>query len=257
MPPAPLVAADVDLRGYSFMPLYRQRLLTSRFNNLASDSEFRAGLLLWVAAWDQLPSGSLPTDDRELAILAGLGRDLRQWRKVKKWALHNWHLCDDGRLYHPVVAETVNDAWERTEANRHRTQAARAAKRQRSHIPVTEPVIGSPPLDPPLTKQNKTTRAREGNGVDHEGDLINDSGSLGSLRSPGRSAPLEGVKGRRKAQLVQKLMRYTNATLQGDEQHAAFRGLMGLDEQHSAQWWLDTLDQAMRKAKWDDANEAR
>jgi hypothetical protein len=125
---APLVDPDVDLRGFDFVPLYWRRLFGSRFNNLASDAEFRAGHTLWFISWEQIPAGSLPNDDRELCTLAGLGRDMRQWRKVKKWALHNWKLCDHGRLYHPVVADLVNEAWQRTEANRHRTKAASKAR---------------------------------------------------------------------------------------------------------------------------------
>ena len=62
----PLVPPDVDLRDFPFVPLYRKRLIASRFHHLASDSEWRAGVMLWLASWDQHPAGSLPNDDHEL-----------------------------------------------------------------------------------------------------------------------------------------------------------------------------------------------
>ncbi len=61
--PAPLVPADVDLRGLEYMPLLGARLMASDFHARASDSEWRAALTLWWAAWQQVPAGSLPDDD--------------------------------------------------------------------------------------------------------------------------------------------------------------------------------------------------
>jgi hypothetical protein len=44
---------------------------------------FRAGVLLWCAAWHQVPAASLPDNDTELANLAGYGRVVKEWRKVR------------------------------------------------------------------------------------------------------------------------------------------------------------------------------
>lgn len=125
---APLVPPEVDLRGFDWFPLFRRRLFASRFHRLASAAEWRAGVILWIKSWDETPAGSLPNDDRELASLAEVPRDLREWKKIRKWAMHGWELADDGRLYHQTVAEMTLEAWGRMEANRQRTEAARKSR---------------------------------------------------------------------------------------------------------------------------------
>jgi hypothetical protein len=89
----------------------RARLFNSQFNAEADDSSWRAGMTLWLKSVDQSPAGSLPPDDSALARLCDFGRDLKAWRRVKRWALHNWVQCADGRLYHPVVCEFVLEGW--------------------------------------------------------------------------------------------------------------------------------------------------
>jgi hypothetical protein len=110
---APPVPPDVDLRDFAFTPIFRARLFGSSFHARADDSAWRAGVTLWLKSWDQVPAGSLPDDDIDLCRLAELGRDLRAWRKLKSGALHGWFKCNDGRLYHWVVAEGVLEAWQR------------------------------------------------------------------------------------------------------------------------------------------------
>lgn len=135
---APLVPIDVDLSGFDYFPLYVARLFGSGFHARASDSEWRAGVTLWLKSWEQHPPGSLPNDDIDLCHLAELGRNQKIWRKLKPMALHGWELADDGRLYHAVVAEVVNDAWDRKCSSRLRTSAAREARlSQRKKSPVT------------------------------------------------------------------------------------------------------------------------
>ncbi len=107
----PLVPADVDLRGMPFMPLDVNRLRDSELAIKESAEAFRAAVMLWCASWGQVPAASLPNDDVSLAAYAGLGRDMKSWRKVRPGALRGFVLCDDGRLYHPVVAEKALEAW--------------------------------------------------------------------------------------------------------------------------------------------------
>lgn len=126
--PEPLVPAEVDLRDFPFTPMFRARLFGSQFHANANDAEWRAGVTLWLKSWDQVPAGSLPTDDVALCRLAELGRDLKTWKRIKGLALHGWIECSDGRLHHKVVAEGVNDAWARKLAQRDRTEKARAAR---------------------------------------------------------------------------------------------------------------------------------
>jgi Protein of unknown function (DUF1376) len=107
---APPVDPDIDLTALPYFPLLRRRLFRSEFNLKATDSEWRAGMTLWVRSFDQMPAGSLPNDETQLQRLAGLARQPRKWRRVKAMALHGWKICDDGRLYHATIAEVVNYA---------------------------------------------------------------------------------------------------------------------------------------------------
>ncbi len=133
-PPAPLIASDIDLRDFPYMPLDVVRLRDSEITAIVSGEAFRAAVILWCVAWHQLPAASLPSDDRALARMAGFGRDLDGWNAIKAEALHGFVLCSDGRYYHPVIAEKARDAWEAKKAQRARTAAATAA-RAAKHAP--------------------------------------------------------------------------------------------------------------------------
>lgn len=126
---APLVSPEVDLRDFAFMPLDVVRLRDSDLAAIATGDGFRAAVLLWCAAWHQVPAASLPNDDRALAHLAGYGRDLNGWKKVRADAMRGFVECDDGRFYHPTIAEKANESWEKKMKFRERTAAAREAKR--------------------------------------------------------------------------------------------------------------------------------
>ncbi len=164
--PAPLVPAEVDLRDFPFTPLFRSRLFASPFHSRSSDAEWRAGMTLWLKSWDQTPAGSLPDDDVELCRLADLGRDLRGWRKIRAGALLDWIKCCDGRLYHPVVAESILNAWAGKEAQRQRTAKAREIRRQqRRQWQETEAPAPTTPTG--SVTETVTASKREGEG---EGD---------------------------------------------------------------------------------------
>jgi hypothetical protein len=107
----PLVAAHVDLRSFQYMPLDVARLRDSDLAAVTTGDEFRAAVMLWCAAWHQVPAASLPDDDMVLSRLAGYGRVVNEWLKIRDGAMRGWIRCDDGRFYHPVVAEKANEAW--------------------------------------------------------------------------------------------------------------------------------------------------
>lgn len=113
--PEPMTPPDCDLRDFAFMPLDVARLRDSDLAAEASGDEFRAAVLLWCAAWHQVPAGSLPNDEKVIAHLAGYGRAPREWKKVKAGALRGFVECSDGRLYHPHVASKALEAWESRE----------------------------------------------------------------------------------------------------------------------------------------------
>lgn len=129
----PFTPPDCDLRDFSFMPLDVVRLRDSDLAALESAEAFRAAVLLWCASWHQLPAASLPDDDRVLANLAGFGRVVKEWQKVRQGALRGWVQCDDGRLYHSVIAEKANEAWQRKLEQAWRTECARLKKHNQRH----------------------------------------------------------------------------------------------------------------------------
>ena len=124
----PLTPTDCDLRGLEYMPLLGTHLFGSEFNARANDSEWRAALTLWWAAWTQQPAASLPDDDAALCRLADLGRDMKTWRKVKAMALYGFVKCSDGRLYHKTLAKQALLAWDKRVKERQRKAEWRAKK---------------------------------------------------------------------------------------------------------------------------------
>ena len=134
--PPPPVPPDADLKDFPFTPICRARLFGSAFHARATDPEWRAGVTLWLKSQDQVPAGSLPDDDVDLCRLAELGRDMKAWRKVRDGALRGWFKCSDGRLYHHVVAEVVNEQWKsRQEAREAREKWRETKRRQRGAVP--------------------------------------------------------------------------------------------------------------------------
>jgi hypothetical protein len=49
--PEPLVPANVDLRDFPYMPVEVERLFGSEFHARTSDSEWRAGVTLWLKSF--------------------------------------------------------------------------------------------------------------------------------------------------------------------------------------------------------------
>lgn len=107
--PDPMVPPEVNLRGLPWMRLDTARLLDSDLFALSTGDQFKAAVALWCKSWTQQPAASLPNDDRVLAHLSGAGS---RWKNVKAIAMRGWVLCEDGRWYHPVVAEQALRAWE-------------------------------------------------------------------------------------------------------------------------------------------------
>ena len=130
MKPAPLVPGEVDLRGLPWMRLDTGRLLDSDLFALSNGAEFKAAVALWCKSWTQQPAASLPMDDRILAHLSGAGAG---WKKLKAMALRGWIECEDGRLYHPVVAEQALLAWDERLSYRAEKEAA-AERKQKERL---------------------------------------------------------------------------------------------------------------------------
>lgn len=134
--PSPPVPATVDLTDFDWMPLDVRRLRDSETASKTKAEEFRAAVMLWCAAWHQVPASSLPDDDAELAKFAGYGQmsfSVREFRKVKAGAMRGFVKCSDGRLYHTVIAAKACDSWMKKLEQRHRSECARVAKWNQRH----------------------------------------------------------------------------------------------------------------------------
>jgi hypothetical protein len=133
--PAPFTPADCDLRGFEWMPLFGARLFASTFEAHASDLAFRVAIRLYWECWQQVPAASLPNDDVQLCRLAGLGRDIKTWRKLRAdGVLHGFILCTDDRLYHGMLAEEATKAWEgRRKKDQERDHWRDKKRRQRAN----------------------------------------------------------------------------------------------------------------------------
>lgn len=125
------------LPNFDWMPLYGERLLSSRFVASAIHARRRedigTALLLWAASMKQNPAGTLPDDDVELAHLAGFGADVDGWRDARAGlALYGWqpvHVQDmppktAPRLAHQVLAEIAVDQFRRKRGRERGREAA-------------------------------------------------------------------------------------------------------------------------------------
>jgi hypothetical protein len=131
--PNPLVPADCDLQDFQFMPLDVMRLRDSDLAANESPEACWAAVLLWSAAWHQVPAGSIPDDDKWMAKHTGYGRIVKEWMRVRTGALRGWVKCSDGRLYHPVVAEKALEAWQAKLEQRWRSECGRIKKHNQRH----------------------------------------------------------------------------------------------------------------------------
>lgn len=146
--PAPPLPATVDLTDFDWMPLDVRRLRDSETASKTKPLEFRAAVLLWCAAWHQVPAASLPDDDAELAKLAGYGQlpfSAREFRKVKAGALRGFAKHSDGRLYHGVIADKAITAWISKLTQRHVSECARVAKWNQRHKSDPDQQLPRPP----------------------------------------------------------------------------------------------------------------
>jgi len=182
--PAPLTPPDCNLQDFAFMPLDVARLRDSDMAAYESPEACWAGVLLWSAAWHQVPAASLPDDDRFLAKAAGYGRVVKEWMNLREGALHGWVKCADGRLYHPVVAEKALESWRAKLHHAWKKECDRVRKSNKQRESE-----GRPPLPlPPEPGTNPVEIPRESAGIPAES--ITDSVGNGET---GDGIPLENA----------------------------------------------------------------
>jgi uncharacterized protein YdaU (DUF1376 family) len=162
--PEPLVPPDLDLRDFPSMLLDVVRLRDSDLAIHADRGAFRAAVLLWCAAWHQLPAGSLPNDDDALMAYAAI-RSRAEWRRIRDESLRGFVQCSDGRLYHKVVCEKALEALSTRAKHSQRTEKARAALEKKrgkttKQTSVTERPTETVTVD--CTEDLSTSKGREG-----------------------------------------------------------------------------------------------
>lgn len=188
------------------MPLDVARLRDSELASNETPEACWGAVLLWCASWHQVPAASMPDDDKWIAKQAGYaqrGKIDKAWADVRAGALRGWVKCDDGRLYHPVVAEKAREAWQAKLEQRWRTECGRIKKHNDRHAGANVPKpsfeewlalgcpVGQPlfvPMDtpPPSVGQGGETHSkRQGEGQGQgQGDFYSDPNGSGAAAAP-------------------------------------------------------------------------
>jgi hypothetical protein len=93
------------------------------------------------------PRHPLPDNDTELANLAGFGRVVKEWRKVREQALNGFVKCSDGRLYHSVIAEKAVAAFVAKERHAYAKFCDRMRKENKAREKDGKPQFGIPTVE--------------------------------------------------------------------------------------------------------------
>jgi hypothetical protein len=196
------------------MPLDVARLRDSDMASEQTPEENWAAVLLWAAAWHQVPAGSMPDSDNWIAKAAGYlsrGRIDPHWKDVRAGAMRGFVLCSDGRWYHPVVAEKANESWIGKLKQRLKTECARIKKHNDRHgtrIPFPEFdawFAAGCPVGQPLPVPKDITPKSQGTGEGVTGDNI--PLSLKELPEVPSETPSKGQgEGQRQGELTTKAL---------------------------------------------------
>jgi hypothetical protein len=137
-----LTPPDCDLRAFRDMPLDIGRFRRSDLVTEEEPEAVLAAVLIWGAAWHEVPAASVPDNDRWLAKAAGYGRAVDAWLAIKPGALRGFVKCSDGRLYNRTLAEKATAAWDsrqqyewRKAGDRHRKAMRKLPEDQRTDFP--------------------------------------------------------------------------------------------------------------------------
>ncbi|VWB07801.1 hypothetical protein BLA6863_00186 [Burkholderia lata] len=171
--PAPPYPSDTRAKGWRF-ELDLERVMQSDTWALAAP-EIRPWLLmLWTVAWQQVPCGSMPSE--EALIAARLGMKEAAFKKAKTVLLRGWKLANDGRLYHETITERVIDMLGRKEGERKRKAEYRARMEAERKLPEAVSV-------PQMSRGTDMGQTRDSGGSDATGTGTGTGTGLGSSSS--------------------------------------------------------------------------
>jgi uncharacterized phage protein (TIGR02220 family) len=178
--PDPPYLPDTKDKGWRF-EIDLQQVQQSDTWALAS-AEIRPWLLmLWVASWQQVPCGSLPSDDRVIA--ARLGMPFESFNGAKGVLMRGWWLASDGRLYHRTITERVIAMLDRKKVERDRQAAYRASMKARKSAADTVDSV-TPPSPDEACSSDVVTRDKQATsaGVACEYDTGSGTGTSTSIK---------------------------------------------------------------------------
>lgn len=155
--------ADTKAKGWRF-ELDLEQVMQSDTWVLATPDVRPWLLMLWATAWQQVPCGSMPSDDA--LIVARLGIAPKVFSKSRAVLLRGWWLADDGRLYHDTITDRVHDMLSRKGNERQRKAEYRA--RKEAELKLAE--ANSQAQDvPPMSHGTDAGRTVESHGSDATG----------------------------------------------------------------------------------------
>lgn len=138
-PPAPDMTDgdgnEIDFSGMPYMAVDIASILDSDALYEDLPHAFR-NFALCCVAFNQIPAGSLPNNDKRLMNLSKFQGSLDEFIAAKPFILRNFILHDDGRYYHKKVIAKVLEIWEgskkvRDENSRRTRSATQAAAEKR------------------------------------------------------------------------------------------------------------------------------
>lgn len=197
------------------MPLDIGRFRSSDLVTEEDPEAVLAAILIWGAAWHEVPAASVPDNDRWLAKAAGYGRAVDSWLRVREGALRGFVKCSDGRLYHKTLSQKATAAWDgrlkyewRKAGERHRKAQRDLPEAQRTKFPEFEHWISAgTPLASGGTDDlfrrtdgaipaDSALKGMEGNGNEMNGVLDADANASASGRDepPPFTVPPDALK---------------------------------------------------------------
>lgn len=133
--PPPPYPEPVNLAGLRRLQLPNSVLIRRDMARGMQDPILGAMLRLTVCSLQEVPAGSLPSEDHELRVLAGMARvDDEEWHRVRSALLMTWQLCSDGRMYDVSLVEAVQAMWRQLEGSRAGARRSVESRRKVAHV---------------------------------------------------------------------------------------------------------------------------
>lgn len=173
--------ADTKAKGWRF-ELDLEQVMQSDTWVLATPDTRPWLLMLWTTAWQQVPCGSMPSDDA--LIVARLGISPKVFAKSRSVLLRGWWLAEDRRLYHDTIAARVHDMLGRKGNERQRKAEYRARKEAELRLAEANGQAKESQFVPPLSHGTDVGRTVESHGSDATGTGTGTGTGLDSSTPP-------------------------------------------------------------------------